>query len=518
MAEFGGVTGGKKVFNRSLGGGQTAGNYVGARRGVNPYDNGANNRAKARGIIRSNKGLPQRPSIRERQEGCDHGCSHSSNVGYTGMNAMGALGSLGMGAMGMMGSMGSIFNSTPTAPRTPVTPTTPTTPTTPVVDGAVTPTVAEPTTIEKMQQANNSTDLRTAFNNAKQEFNALNAQLPSLKTAAEGAERLLESEKYDAQISNMESNVVQAKKAMNEAKKDVDIVAAEKKVAISTLNQYKEQLSAAGQAYVEAVNNVQTIEGNLQSAKEALANASSDDPNYQTLQTNVTTLETELQNAKNSERNAKTALASAEEKEKDAKVHLDQMISRYESLNTKQQTLIETYEAKKTDYDSNKSQLQQLKQKQNEAKATIKAYEEAQDKWDTLKAALQKEKTRLAKLEEAEAKELENVNKDLAKLDKTNSTLWSKINDDKVTVADKGRMRRHTNNENERLTLEERKAQLEAQIKATVLAEPAKELSDGTVLRHKTLNGKTYYMVNDNFVKANEYTQLANADYNRTNL
>ena len=451
--------------------------YVGASRNLNRYDYRGYNAQRASSIVRSNIGSMPRTHYQPQPQPVNTGMSAAEGFAL-GMTIVQSLGALGQMIMQMVGSSkaasaSSDINS-PSA-------------------GDLGTGNSDITSIQNMKKATDSTSLRTAITTAEQELNGID--LSSLETAAKTAKEGLDTCK---------ENVKTSKKAMDESKKTMDSAASDKNQAISTLNSHKDLLSQAGQAYVDAVNDVRAKEASLQQAEAALIGVSPDDPNFETLQRAVTEANNALEAAKNAETEAKEALTNAENAEKDAKMNLEKMIKNYEDASKQ-------YEESKTNYKTKKEAYEAANKEYSDRENTINEYEEAKSKYEKLTDSIEEQKARLQKLEQAEAKEFEKNQEKLLKLQKENESLLSKIDysDGKTTQAEKRSSRKIDANAEEMTTLKARQTELENNIKETVKAErPTKTLSNGTELRMKTINGKTYYLKGDELIRQDQYQAL----------
>ena len=474
----GSVGDGKKVFNRPYGGGPTAGGYVGSRRSENSQDVREYNRKGSFGVLRGNRG-PQGSFGRFAPKGdcCNHGSSNgvpSYNAGYAASGIVNTLASSIFGGMYRPIEAPAISRSAVLGDGDAL-----------ASAGKVTTSIAE---IAAMQRATNSSDLRTAIGTAETKKTTLSGSLATLKSTAEAASEKLEGKDG---VGGLNATITKKEEELTELKGTLTDLENAQNANLATLNQLKDNLTGLTREFSTTSSLLANKQSQLDNAKNKLNKLPSNAENRSTVQAEVDQLQAEVDRLKQEKQTLEQQISEGSDAEKAQKARYDRLVKQYEDAK-------KNYEEKKIEHDNAKKELEQLKAEQKSYQQEIKAYEDAEKQIKELETAIKSQKDRLNKLETEEAKEFE-----------ANAKKIGKLNGKDLKEGKKADKRRDDNVGD----LEARNIKLEKWIKATVSAQPAetKTLADGTILKSKTINGKTYYLKNNELIEKSVYDGLSSS-------
>ena len=380
-------------------------------------------------------------------------------------------------------------------------------------DSLVNTNVAE--SVKNMQNATNSSTLRSAISSAQTELSQLKADYSKLEEAATAASGQLKD--LEPKISAKKEEVSEAKEARDTAetnKKDAEGIQKERK---STLDKAVERLGQASEAQTNAQNNLVSARQALGAAKSTLASTpqyitdasgkSVENPAYQQAKDAVEDAELKVNEAEQELKKANDAFKQANSAKADAVKGYELSVKQFAEAEENLANKTAAYEKLNTEYEKLKTELENLEKQKTEAEKAVTDFNNAKSTITALEAEIPKQQTRLAELEQQEQN-------GLASAENTILSLQNKMagKDGILGNDDDRKLRRKDQDKYDDAIATQRNVNYTNLYKQ----KPTMTLKDGTELRIGSYNGEMLYMIDEKPVSASDY--MAKKDeYNKEN-
>ena len=365
-------------------------------------------------------------------------------------------------------------------------------------DSLVNTNVAE--SVKNMQNATNSSTLRSAISSAQTELSQLKADLPKLKEASEDATNQLKD--LEPKVKAKEEEVASKEKEVSDNKSAV-------KDSKSKLENSENRLRSADEGFNTACSNLETANKSLTNAKNQLASAKANiDPNtnqpvepaYTNALNEVKRAETQVKEAELAKQEAAGTLEQAKE---DNNIAKQRYLEAQQELSNAEQAL----EKSQGELDKLNKELDQLEQQQSEAQKKVDDYNNAEATIKALEAEIPTQQQRLTELEQQEQNELGAAEDTILELKDKMAGKDGILGND-----DDRKLRRKDQKKYDDAIATQRNVNYTNLYKQ----KPTMTLKDGTELRIGSYNGEMLYMIDEKPVSAVDY--MAKKDeYNKEN-
>ena len=376
-------------------------------------------------------------------------------------------------------------------------------------------------TIGTMSGATDSSSLRAAIAEAKMKQAELQEQSPKLQEAANDAQGKMDGlaekvaddqaacDKLTGEVSQKEQSVASCKTKLQSLNSDY----AKKCEGLETANA---NLDKATTELNEATSALATAEGELATAQALPPDTPGRDAKIQAAQTKV-------DNARARKQKAETDKAAKEKAQQDAQAAKEKAYNELQTgkedvkkaedqLNKAQKELKD----KKAELDAKKKDLEKSKKALADAKEAVEKFAANSQDLNALASNIKAQEKRLEKLEKAEIKEFNKLEKAIDKDNARNSDLMGKVDtSDGVSKRELKRLDKVKRNNEENEARHIRAAQLEGPAFETSLKNaPMIKGSDGNEYKTFTLAGETYHYRNGQPITADELPDEIKAQLN----